>query len=237
MHRRLLLLSNSQNPGRGFLEHAEEPVRRFLGERVRTVAFVPYAGVRISFSQYTALVRKHFDTWGYGILSVHEGEDPSRVVADADAVVVGGGNTFHLLYHLYENDLLDPIRNRVRAGVPYVGWSAGSNVTCPTIKTTNDMPIIAPPSLEALDLVPFQINPHYLDTHPAGHGGETREQRLTEFTEVNPGVFVVGLREGTMLEVGNSSLRLIGDKKMRVFKKGKDPAEYGANDPIDFLLG
>lgn len=235
MPRQLLLLSNSQNPGRGFLEHAEETIRTFLGDRVRTIAFVPYAAVRISFPNYVALVRGHFEKWGYTLRSVHEG-DAARVVSDADAVIAGGGNTFHLLHHVYEHGLLDLIRNRARTGVPYVGWSAGSNIACPTIKTTNDMPIIAPPSLDALDLVPFQINPHYLDTHPSGHGGETREQRLLEFIEVNPKVFVVGLREGSMLEIKDSSIRLLGEKSMRVFKKGEDPVEYGANDSLGFLL-
>jgi dipeptidase E len=218
------------------LEHAAGTIRTFLGDRVRTVAFVPYAAVRITFPDYVTLVRGHFETWGYTLRSVHEGDAP-RIVSDADAVVVGGGNTFHLLHGVYEQGLLELIRDRARAGVPYVGWSAGSNIACPTIKTTNDMPIIAPPSLEALDLVPFQINPHYLDAHPAGHGGETREQRLLEFIEVNPKVFVVGLREGSMLAIEDSSIRLVGDKSIRVFKKGKDPAEYGASDSLDFLLG
>lgn len=235
MRRRLLLLSNSQNPGRGFLEHAEDTIRTFLGDRVRTAAFVPYAAVRLSFANYVALVRGHFEKWGYALQSVHEG-DAARVVSDADAVIVGGGNTFHLLHHVYERGLLELMRKRARAGIPYVGWSAGSNIACPTIKTTNDMPIIAPPSLEALDLVPFQINPHYLDTHPAGHGGETREQRLLEFIEVNPKVFVVGLREGSMLEIEDASIRLIGEKSVRVFKQGKEPTEYGASDSLGFLL-
>jgi dipeptidase E len=218
------------------LEHAADPIRAFLGKSVRTIAFVPYAAVRISVAQYVDLVRGHFQTWGYRIQSVHEGNDPSAIVSSADAIVVGGGNTFHLLYRVYQHGLLETLRARARNGVPFIGWSAGSNIACPTIRTTNDMPIIAPPKLEALNLVPFQINPHYLDTHPAGHGGETREQRLLEFIEVNPDVFVVGLREGSMLKIEDSSIELIGEKTMRVFKKGRNPTEYGASDVLDFLL-
>jgi dipeptidase E len=138
---------------------------------------------------------------------------------------------------LYEQGLVDAIRDRVNAGIPYLGWSAGSNVVCPTIKTTNDMPIVETPSLDALALVPFQINPHYLDGHPEGHQGETREQRIAEFVEVNPDVYVVGLREGSMLRVENSSVELIGGQQMRLFKKGLEPAEYRPGDSIDFLLG
>ena len=155
---------------------------------------------------------------------------------NATAIIVGGGNTFHLLHHLYENDLLDVIRERVNAGIPYLGWSAGSNVACPTIMTTNDMPIIRPRDFAALDLVSFQINPHYLDAHPSGHAGETREQRLLEYIEVNPDVFVLGLREGTMLKIDGPSVRLIGDKPVRVFRRGSDPTEHDPG-PLEFLRG
>jgi len=235
MSRRLLLLSNSRNPGEEFLEHSKEPLEKTLSD-AKNIVFIPYAGVTLPFTPYTELVRELLASLGYSIQSVHEVDQPKVAVAEADAIIVGGGNTFHLLHHLSRADLIDTIRDRVESGIPYVGWSAGSNIACPTIMTTNDMPIIAPPSLDALGLVPFQINPHYLDHSPKNHGGETREQRILEFIEVNPGVSVLGLREGTMLNIEDQSIALIGDKSMRLFKKGEETKEIQPGDPIDFLL-
>ena len=149
---------------------------------------------------------------------------------------MSGGNTFQLLSRLYQHDLLDAIRSRVNAGTPYIGWSAGSNIACPTIKTTNDMPIVEPPSFDGLALVPFQINPHYLDAHPEGHQGETREERILEFIEVNPDTHVVGLREGSILRIEGGRISLLGEKTARVFIKGAEPKEYGRSDSLDFLL-
>jgi dipeptidase E len=237
MSKRLLLLSNSKNHGQEYLEHAAHSIRHFLGDNVKTVAFVPYAGVTVPFDQYTGIVREHFGPWGYEIESVHESGDPRKTVERADAVVVGGGNTFHLLKKMYENNLIDLIRGRVNEGIPYVGWSAGSNLACPTIRTTNDMPIVEPPSFDSIHLIPFQINPHYLDQHPEGHAGETREQRILEFVEANPDMFVVGLREGSMLRLEDSSLDLLGNKPMRVFRKGQDTTECQPGDSLAFLMG
>jgi len=155
---------------------------------------------------------------------------------EAQAIAVGGGNTFHLLSHIYSNALLDVISERVNEGLPYMGWSAGSNLACPTIKTTNDMPIVQPPSFEAVGAVPFQINPHYLDAHPAGHGGETREDRIREFIEVNRDMYVAGLREGSTLRVEGNDMELLGDKPLRVFRFGHDPAEIEPVDDVNFLL-
>jgi dipeptidase E len=135
-----------------------------------------------------------------------------------------------------DNGLFPVIRDRVRAGIPYIGWSAGSNIACPTLRTTNDMPIIDPRGFDCLNLVPFQINPHYLDKNPEGHGGETREQRIAEFIEINPGVFVVGLREGSMLRLEGNRLSLIGTNTMRIFKKGNLPVETVPGDDLGFLL-
>ena len=131
---------------------------------------------------------------------------------------------------------MGPIRERLNNGVPYIGWSAGSNVACPTIKTTNDMPILEPESFSALGMVKFQINPHYLDANPEGHAGETREARIEEFIEVNPDIYVVGLREGTMLWLENGSMKLHGPRKARIFKKGMNPMEVGPDDDMGFLL-
>lgn len=234
--RRLLLLSNSRNPGHEMFEHAQTTIRDFLGDRVGTIAFVPFAGVTFSWDDYADLVDGKLGKLGYKIQSVHTAADPGALLAEADAIAVGGGNTFRLMEQLYATGIMDTIKSRTEAGIPYIGWSAGSNVTCPTLSTTNDMPIIQPESFRALGLVPFQINPHYLDAHPEGHGGETREQRIEEFIELNRDVFVAGLREGTMLRVEGNDISLIGNSPMRVFRYGSDPVEYEPGSDIGFLL-
>lgn len=233
---RLLLLSNSRNHGQGFFDHAEAHIHDFFGTEISTIAFVPYAGVTFSFDEYAGIVRKRLDGMGYQVRSVHESDDPAAIVRDADAVAVGGGNTFQLLTLLYRHELLDEIRTRVGAGVPFMGWSAGSNVACPTIRTTNDMPIVEPPSFDALGFVPFQINPHYLDANPDGHAGETREQRILEFIEVNRDVDVVGLREGSLLRVEGDRMDLLGRRPARLFRYGADARETQPGEPLGFLL-
>ncbi len=137
---------------------------------------------------------------------------------------------------LQEKGLMKVIRKKVKQGTPYIGWSAGSNIACPSLKTTNDMPIVEPIKFKTLKLVPFQINPHYLDDNPANHGGETREVRINEFIEVNRETHVVGLREGTMLLLENNDLALIGKRKARVFKYGQEPLELSDEDDFNFLL-
>ena len=233
---RLLLLSNSKNVGQGYLEHAEPHIRDFLGTGVRTVLFVPYAAVRLTFDAFTAMVAERFSAMGYGVTPIHRARSPKVAVRKAEAIVVGGGNTFQLLKSLHEKGLVAAIRERVKAGAPYIGWSAGANVACPTMRTTNDMPIVEPPSLGAAGLVPFQINPHYLDAHPQGHGGETREERLLEFIAANRGVPVVGLREGSILRLESGRLALLGAKSARIFLKGKDPREVEPGANLAFLL-
>lgn len=235
-HKRLLLLSNSTNYGERYLGYPVGAIKDFLGKEIKTVLFVPFAGVRTSFAEYTKLVWERFEEMGYKLESVHEASDPSQAVRSAEAIAVGGGNTFHLLRGLYESRLIDAIRSRVEHGAPFIGWSAGSNVACPTIRTTNDMPIVEPSSFRALNLVPFQINPHYTDAQVSGHAGETREERLIEFIEANPGVYVVGLREGTILRIEDSEISLLGDNSARVFLKGKEAKEYTAQDSLQFLL-
>jgi dipeptidase E len=236
-HKRLLLLSNSANYGEGYLEHAESEIKEFLGGAVKTVLFVPFAVIRISFADYAEKVRVRFSEMGYGLNSIQEAPDPQQAAREAEAIVVGGGNTFHLLRGLYDAGLIEIIRARVLAGAPYIGWSAGSNVACPTIKTTNDMPVVEPPSFNALDLIPFQINPHYTDARPAGHAGETRDERLYEFTEANPGVHVVGLREGSTLRIEDTSIRLLGERSARIFIQGCEAQEYSPQESLAFLLG
>jgi dipeptidase E len=233
---RLLLISNSTNAGETYLEHPLQEIKTFLGEKPVNAVFVPYAGVTISFDDYTDRVRSRFQEIGHDITSVHDVSDPIKAVEEAGAVIVGGGNTFQLVKLMQDNGLIDAIRNRVLQGIPYIGWSAGSNVACPSLKTTNDMPIAEPRSFNTMNLVPFQINPHYLDANPEGHAGETREMRIEEFIKANPGMFVVGLREGTMFLLENGSLELIGPRPARIFKKEMDPYELQPGSDFSFLL-
>ena len=236
-NRRLLLLSNgSELIGDNPTEFAHAAVKEFLGASVRRVLFVPFAAVARTEDEYAAKVRGHFGPMGFEVESLHEARDAREAVLGADAIAVGGGNTFKLLRGIYEAGVIDPVRERVARGMPYVGWSAGSNVACPTIRTTNDMPIVEPPSFEAFDLVPFQINPHYTDAHPPGHMGETRDERLAEFVHMNPGVRVIGIREGTMLRVEGGGVRLVGNKPARYFFRGEGPRDVAPGESFDFLL-
>jgi dipeptidase E len=237
MNRRLLLLSNSRDAEGRFLHYPRRQIRAFLGGRIHSVLFVPFAGVTTPWDDYAELTRVAFAEMGYALTSIHAADDRLAALRNVEAIVIGGGNTFHLLSRLYDTGLLDVIRERVNAGVPYIGWSAGSVVACPTIRTTNDMPIIEPPSLTALGVVPFQINAHYTDFHPPGFQGETRAQRLAEFLVVNPDVRVVGLPEGMMLQVERDRVSLFGEGSARVFESGRTAREVTPADSIDFLLG
>ncbi len=230
----LLLLSNSRNPGDEYLAHALPAITRLLGPAPRRLAFIPYAAVTMSYDDYTARVRAAFTPLGHAVESVHE-DDPVGVLRQADAFVVGGGNTFRLLERLASLALLDRLRARVRDGVPYIGWSAGANLASPTIRTTNDMPIIQPPSFAALGLVPFQINPHYTDLTVPNHGGETRADRIMEFLALNPGVRVVGLREGSWLRRDGAVLTLQGPHRMALFEAGRERREVEPGSDLEFL--
>ncbi len=233
---RLLLISNSTNAGEEYLKYPVGQIRDFLNG-IDEVLFVPYAAVTFSYDDYVRKVQARMDEIGVKVRGVHEFDDPLTRIASAKAIVVGGGNTFALTKKMQEQGLVQAIGERVRAGVPYIGWSAGSNVACPTICTTNDMPIVQPSSFNVAGLVPFQINPHYLDHNPAGHAGETREQRIEEFIAANPDVYVAGLREGCMFRLENGRLELIGPRPLRVFKYGQQPRELSAGDDLQFLLG
>jgi dipeptidase E len=235
--KRLLLLSNgSELIGDEPSELFRSEVRDFLGARPRRVLFVPFAAVDRTYDNYAARVRAALGPMGHEVEGVHAAADPRAAVERADAVAVGGGNTFHLLREMYAAGIVEAIRERVGRGAPYVGWSAGSNVACPTIRTTNDMPIVEPPSFDALSLVPFQINPHYTGERLPNHHGETRDDRLREFVTANPGVRVVGLREGTMLRVEGAGVRLVGPHPARLFLKGEEPRDLAPAEPFDFLL-
>lgn len=220
---RLLLLSNSTLPGEPYLGWPRPYIHELLGARQR-VAFVPFAAVSFSMDEYADMTQKAFGEMGHDLVSLHRASDPHAELAACDAVAVGGGNTFQLLRTLYTTGLIRGIADRAKRGMPYIGWSAGSNVACPTIMTTNDMPITEPPSLRAMHLVPFQINPHYTDVRPEGHAGESRDQRIAEFLVMNPKVKVAGLREGSLLHVVDRALQLSG-RDMRVFEHGRPPKE------------
>jgi dipeptidase E len=233
---KLLLISNSTNPGEKYLDYPKNYIKEFLGNEPVTALFIPWAAVTFSYDDYEIRVSERFREIGHDVLSIHRLKDPVKAVMEAKVIVVGGGNTWKLLKLIRDNKLIEIVREKVLSGTPYIGWSAGSNVACPTIRTTNDMPVTEPDSFSSFNLVSFQLNPHYLDVNPAGHAGETREQRIQEFIEINPGVYVVGLRESTMLRVDNKSMHLLGPRTARIFLKGSQPLELGVNDDFSFLL-
>jgi len=230
---RLLLISNSTMHGSGYLEHCAAEIRDFLGAK-RKVLFVPYA--LHDHDAYADKAKQAFAAMGHELSSVHTSSDPLESLKGAEAVFVGGGNTFRLLNALYSRDLLSVIQQFALAGMPYIGSSAGSNVATASIRTTNDMPIVEPPSFVALQLVPFQINPHYLDADPKStHMGETREERLRQFHEEHD-TPVLGMREGCMLRVEGPRAELRGTTKARLFRRGLAAEEYTPPRDMSFLL-
>lgn len=227
--RRILLLSTSTVFGSGYLDYAEAEVREFLGH-VRRVLFVPYA--LHDRDGYAAKVRGRYAKFGYEIDSIHTGSDPRAAVLSADAMFVGGGNTFRLLKALHDLDLLSAICERVNSGMPYMGSSAGSNIAGPTIRTTNDMPIVQPPSFTALGLVAFQLNPHFIDAVPdSKHMGETREERIAQFLEEHD-TPVLGLREGAMVRIEHGVAELRGAAGARLFRRGEEAIELAEGTKI-----
>lgn len=203
----LLLLSSSRVGKTEYLAHAKDLIKSHLNG-IDEILFIPFAGVTISYDQYTQMVQDALADLSIKVVGIHQTEQMQQAVQNAKAIVIGGGNTFHLLYQLYQNGLIELIQQQCNNGTPYIGWSAGSNVAGLTIKTTNDMPIIQPPSFDALALLPYQLNPHYTDYTPPGHNGETREQRLQEFMVVNNSP-ILGIVEGTGLQLSKGKLRLV----------------------------
>ena len=229
---RALLISNSTMHGGTYLGHCAAEIRDLLGER-KKVLFIPYA--LHDHDAYFDKARPAFAAMGHDLVSVHLHKHSPDAVKAADAVFVGGGNTFRLLSALYHYGLFAAIQRRVTEGMPYIGSSAGTNVATLSIRTTNDMPIVQPPSFTALGLVPFQINPHYLDPDPSStHMGETREERLRQFHEEHA-VPVLGLREGCMLRVTGERLELRGTTNARLFRRGKAPEEFTPPCDLSFL--
>jgi dipeptidase E len=230
----LLLLSNSTVPGMGFLEHAFGAIQDVLDGRT-SVLFVPFASSHPD--AYATVMRDALAGIGVRVTSLHQADNVAGAVGDAEAVFVGGGNSFRLLRALRQRHALDVLRKLVAAGVPYLGASAGSNLACPSIRTTNDMPIVEVASLSALGLIPFQLNPHYLDPIPgSSHQGETRQQRIEEFLEEND-VPVLGLREGAWLRVAGQQAVLSGAGTGRLFQRDTEPADVPVGADLSFLLG
>ncbi len=236
MDKRLLLISNSTLHGGGYLDHCADEIIDFLGD-IKSILFVPYARPGgISYDEYAGKARERYSKMNVKLKSIHESTDPIAAIREAEAIFIGGGNSFLLLDGLYQNKVMPEIREKIAQGTPYIGTSAGSNVACPTIKTTNDMPIRDVESFKALNLAPFQINPHYLDPDPnSKHQGETRETRIREFLTVND-TTIVGLREGCMVRIEGGKALLKGSTGARVFIKGAEPQEYEPVADMSFLL-
>ncbi len=227
---RLFLISNSTNYEGTFLSHCMDAIGEFLSDSVDSVLFVPFA--LADHKAYADRMRARLESIGKKVESMHEVGDAREAVAQAQAIFVGGGNTSRLLRSLYALEVLDAVRERVASGMPYLGSSAGTNLACPTICTTNDMPIVEPPSFDALGLVPFQINPHYVDPDPSSpHMGETRKKRIEEFHEEN-NIPVLGMREGAWLVVTHGTARLAGENGAVLFNRGAEPRDIAAGETL-----
>lgn len=229
---KMRILSTSTIHGSDFLEYIHEELQQFL--QGKKITFIPYARPSgISHDDYTQKVAHAFKKINIETVGLHTFENPIHAIKDAEAIFIGGGNTFLLLKSLYEQNLLNPIREAIYKGIPYIGSSAGSNITGPSIGTTNDMPIIYPPSFEALGILPFNLNPHYLDPEPnSTHKGETRATRIQEFHVLNPSLKVVGLREGSWLQIENGNITLKGNLSARIFEANQEAYEL----PTDSFL-
>jgi dipeptidase E len=226
----LLLISNSTSE-RGYLVHALADIGAFA-RSAREGVFVPYASVTRSFDAYVDRVNDALSAMDVRLRSIHAAADPARAIREADLIVVGGGNTFHLLDRCRRTGVLEAMRERVRGGARYLGWSAGTNLACPTIRTTNDMPIVDPGSLDALGFIAFQVNPHFTDAHPPGHFGETRSERLGEFVAANPATPVLALPEGAFLRIDGEAMTLGGERGGRWFVHGRDPQPVAAGPVV-----
>lgn len=218
--KKMLLMSGSKYKNTDYLVHTIPWLQQFLVDyQGKKVAFVPYAGVRQSFDEYEVKVQKALAEVNVEIVSVHRGVKHTDIIEQADVIAVGGGNTFCLLKQMYEHHLIDAIREKVNAGTPYFGWSAGANVAGASIMTTNDMPIVYPPSFTALNLFPYQINPHFISGKMQGHNGESREERLAEFLIANPTACVYALPEGTALKIEDDKATILGEHSVLMFEK------------------
>ena len=236
---KVLALSSSRAGGSGFLEPAIPRIEKFIGEKEWKIAFIPFASVDRDYEQYADMVRQALSQFSYQIQAVTD-ENAAKVLQEAEVIMTGGGNTFKLLHDLYQLQVLNIVQEKIKSGTPYIGWSAGANITGLTISTTNDMPIIQPKSFKALGFLPFQINPHYLNQNPANFHGETRDQRLEEFIKLNPSIPIVGLPEGTALTLEKNRLQYLGTVPAALFSANESELpvkrEILANEDLNFLL-
>jgi dipeptidase E len=235
--RKLLLLSTSTVHGSTFLEYCMDEVKKHFSG-LKKILFIPYARPGgISYDGYTEIVRKALAQINIEVVGVHELTNIQKEIGDFGGIYIGGGNTFLLIKSLYENDLIPLIRDGVMSrGVKYMGSSAGTNVACQTINNTNDMPIVFPPSFDALKLIPFNINPHYLDPDPnSKHMGETRETRINEFHSQSK-IPVLGLREGSWLKIDGDEITLGGGFPARLFEQNKEARELTDSNQLNYLL-
>lgn len=231
----MLLLSSSKYKNTGYLEHTLPWLQNFLADyRSKTIAFVPYAGVSRTFDEYEKTVQNALSDLGMNIVSVHHGKQHRDIIEQADVISIGGGNTFCLLKQLYEHNLIDIIREKVNNGTPYFGWSAGANVAGASIMTTNDMPITYPPSFQALQLFPHQINPHFISGKMQGHNGESREERLAEFLLVNPTALVYALPEGSALHIQNEMATVLGENPILCFSENMECGTFDINTTFSY---
>lgn len=223
--KRILLASTSTVYGGTYLSYLQDELIDFF-TGIDEILFVPYARPSgITHDEYTQIAQQFFNRVGKRIVGLHTFADPKKAIRQAKAIFTGGGNTFVLVNQLYGLEVMDVLREAVEKGTLYMGTSAGSNIAGQTMQTTNDMPIVYPPSFKTLGLVPFNINPHYLDPDPQSkHKGETRETRIKEFHVFND-TPVIGLREGSWLRVEDERVSLKGDLTARIFLKGQEPYE------------
>jgi dipeptidase E len=230
--RRVLMLSSSKVGSEDYLQHAIPMLNQHL-PNIKELLFIPFAGVSVSWDDYTAKVQDALPN--FKVKGIHQFANAHQALEKAQAILVGGGNTFNLLNQLYQQDLLGTVKSLVNQGIPYVGWSAGSNICGNSIRTTNDMPIVHPPSFDALNFVPFQLNPHYSDYQAPGHNGETRAQRIEEFCVLNPDMPVIGIREGGALLLQGESLVLKGELDGVVFEDGEQRMIHANQDLSGYL--
>jgi dipeptidase E len=231
-----LLFSNSTNAGEDYLSYTLPYIDEFLRTKPQNAIFIPFAAVTLTCDEYFNTVNSRLSLLGVKLSSLHQAKNMKLALDQADLIITGGGNTFQLLHCLYRFDLLPLISKKIKQNIPYIGWSAGSNIACPTIGTTNDMPVVEPKSFNALNLIPFQINPHYTDARLPNHSGETREMRIMEYLQLNRDVYVVGLRESSLFSINDEYIQLKGQNSCRIFKFGYEPKEYLPEDNLSFLM-
>lgn len=231
----LLLFSNSTNAGEDYFDFPLPYIHETIKDSgIQQAVFIPYAAITITYDEYTQKVTEKLQTIGLQVSGIHTFTNKQQAIDQAKCIIVGGGNTFHLLKQLQQFNLLQIIQKKVIEGTLYIGWSAGSNLACPTIKTTNDMPVVEPDNFNALNLIPYQINPHFTKETIPNHGGESREMRLNEFIKANPNTFVLALPEGCLINYMHNQAILLGDKPAFLFHNElKEPLKVECGSIIE----